>query len=280
MSMEQEGMRMGLNKVVKIDDKTWSIEELGGMVYAFLLVGEKRAVLLDTGFATCDFRKYAQKLTDLPIDVINTHGHLDHVGQNWAFDKVYIHGDDIALAAEHSDGAVRLSYLQGLLEEAKIPTKIAHSGFTARLLHRFCYIREKKDLIPIRDGAVFDLGGRELRVIHTPGHTPGSICVLDVEHRWLFTGDTVCDEGVLLHFDHSCGIAVFRESIEKLKSMSEAWDKMWPCHHLKPLDNSFLDAYLACADELLAQGRPDGDVHKQHLHRHGRISLTYTAEKF
>ncbi|MBO7373799.1 MAG: MBL fold metallo-hydrolase [Oscillospiraceae bacterium] len=270
---------MGLNKVVKLDNNTWSIEELGGMVYAFLLVGRERAVLLDTGFATCDFRKYARELTALPIDVINTHGHLDHVGQNWAFEKVYIHEADLALCGEHSDGAVRLSYLQDLLEEAKVPQGLARSKFVARLLHKFCYIPQKKDLIPIHDGEPFDLGGRTLRVIHTPGHTHGSICVLDVERRWLFTGDTVCDEGVLLHFDHSCSVAVFRESIEKLKAQSGAWDKMWPCHHLKPLDNSFLDAYLACADEILAAGKPDGAAATQYLHQYGRIALSYTADK-
>lgn len=270
---------MGLNKVVKLDDHTWSIEELNGMVYAFLLTGRERAVLLDTGFATCDFRNYARKLTSLPIDVINTHGHLDHVGQNWAFEKVYIHEADLALCAEHSDGAVRLSYLQGLLEEAGAPQGIARSGFVAGLLHKFCYIPPKDGLIPIRDGDVFDLGGRTLRIIHTPGHTQGSICVLDVERRWLFTGDTVCDEGVLLHFDHSCSVAVFRESIEKLRKMSRAWEKMWPAHHLKPLDNSFLDAYLACADEILAAGRAEGAPNEIHMHKHGRIALSYTADK-
>ena len=270
---------MGRNKVVRLDDNTWSIEELNGAVYAFLLVGSERAVLLDTGFATCDYRKYAQELTKLPIDVINTHGHLDHVGQNWAFDKVYIHEADIELCAEHSDGAVRLAYLQSLLEEAKLPKWLAHSRIVARLLHKYSYIPEKKDLIPIQDGDTFDLGGRTLQIIHTPGHTHGSICILDVERRWLFSGDTICDEGVLLHFDHSCSVAVFKQSVEKLKARSSEWDKIWPCHHLKPIDNSFLDEYIACAEEILAEGKPEGAAEELHLHKRGRIALSYTADK-
>ena len=270
---------MGLNKVSQIDSHTWSIEELNGMVYAFLLVGEKRAVLLDTGFAVCDYKKYAESLTKLPIDVINTHGHLDHIGQNAAFDKVYIHEADMDVYAEHSNGKVRLQYLQELLMEAKVPRKIACSKLTARLLHKFCYIPIKEGMIPIQDNAEFDLGGRTLRVIHTPGHTPGSVCILDVENRRLFSGDTICDEGVLLHFDHSRSVTTFRNSAQKLKSMSGAWDEIWPCHHLKPIGNEFIDEYIACADEIIANPAVEGEGDGIKLHRRGRIGLSYVTSK-
>ena len=270
---------MSLNKVNRIDEYTWSIEELNGMVYAFLLVGRERAALLDTGFAACDYYKYARSLTALPIDVINTHGHLDHIGQDAAFDRVYIHEADLPVYAEHSDGAVRLEYLRGLLMEAKLPKRLAYSGLTARLLHKFCYIPVKEGLIPIADGAEFDLGGRTLRVIHTPGHTPGSICILDVEKRRLFSGDTICDEGVLLHFDHSESVTTFRESAQKLKDLSGAWNEIWPCHHLKPIGNEFIDEYIACADEIIANPAIEGTGEGVKIHRRGRIALSYVTSK-
>lgn len=266
---------MGLNKVAQIDESTWSIEELNGMVYAFLLVGRDRAVLLDTGFAVCDYRKYAEQLTKLPVDVINTHGHLDHIGQDAAFDRVYIHEADIPVYAEHSNGAIRLEYLRSLLMEAKLPKSLAYSKLTALLLHKFCYIPVKEDLIPISDGTEFDLGGRTLRIIHTPGHTPGSVCILDMEKRRLFSGDTICDEGVLLHFDHSMSVTVFRESARKLKEMSSAWDEIWPCHHLKPIGNEFIDEYVACADEIIADPSIKGSGDGVKIHRCGRIALSY-----
>ena len=100
-------------------------------------------------------------------------------------------------------------------------------------------VSDRGDRFTDEEPITLDLGGRTLQIIHTPGHTQGSICILDVERRWLFSGDTICDEGVLLHFDHSCSVAVFKQSVEKLKARSSEWDKIWPCHHLKPIDNSF-----------------------------------------
>ena len=269
---------MGRNKVRRIDDSTWSIEELNGMVYGFLLTGKDRAILIDTGFGTCDYKKIVSKLTVLPTDVINTHGHLDHVSQNWAFDRVYIHKDDIAVLKEHSTGKYRLAYLQMLLEEGKVPSKIARSGLVAGVLHKVCYIPTKDNTVFVADGDGIDLGGRTLQIIHTPGHTPGSICILDRERRQLFSGDTICDEGVLLHFDHSCSVTIFKQSCEKLKAMSRNWVNIWPAHHVKPIDNSFIDEYIALAEEIIAKEGVSIEKREMRMQKRGRIALSYTTD--
>ena len=100
-----------------------------------------------------------------------------------------------------------------------------------------------------------DLGGRTLEVICTPGHTPGSVCLLDIERRQLFSGDTVCDEGVLLNLDHSTSVETFKESILRLKAASERFGPIWPAHHALPLDHSWMDEYIHCADQILAEAR-------------------------
>ncbi|MBR4393502.1 MAG: MBL fold metallo-hydrolase [Oscillospiraceae bacterium] len=270
---------MAKNRITAIDENTWCIEESNGMVYGFLLAGRDRAVLLDTGFGTCDYKKMAASVTALPVDVINTHGHLDHVSQNYAFDRAYLHPADETVFREHTDAAMRLGYIRMLLREAKLPAFLVDSGLVKLLTKKVCEIPAKDNRLPLRDGEEFDLGGRTLRIIYTPGHTPGSVCVLDAEKRRLFSGDTVCDEGVLLNFDHSCSVKTFRESIEKLKSMSDQWDEIWPAHHLKPIDNSFLDLYLTCTDGILAGAEKEKDVPGLLVREKGRIKLCYTADK-
>ena len=48
--------------------------------------------------------------------------------------------------------------------------------------------------IKLKDGDTVELGDRAFRVIHTPGHRPGSICLYDVKNRTLITGDSVCGD--------------------------------------------------------------------------------------
>ena len=133
---------MAKNRITAIDENTWCIEESNGMVYGFLLAGRDRAVLLDTGFGTCDYKKMAASVTALPVDVINTHGHLDHVSQNYAFDRAYLHPADETVFREHTDAAMRLGYIRMLLREAKLPAFLVDSGLVKLLTKKVCEILE------------------------------------------------------------------------------------------------------------------------------------------
>ena len=57
-------------------------------VISYLIVGEKRALLFDTGMGISDIKKVTAELTKLPIFVLNSHTHNDHVGGNWEFDAI------------------------------------------------------------------------------------------------------------------------------------------------------------------------------------------------
>lgn len=124
------------------------------MVRAFLIVGEKGALLLDTGAVCADIPKYIEQITGLPVTVLLTHGDGDHIGNLHAFDTAYCNENDHA----------------------------------AVLSHEPC---RNVRLLPLSEGDVFDIGGRSLKVLSTPGHTAGSVCLLDEENRILFAGDTV-----------------------------------------------------------------------------------------
>ncbi len=143
----------------------------------YLVVGEERALLIDTMNGTEDLKKLVKSLTDKPVTVVNTHGHPDHIFGNIYFDKAYINPKDIALTKEFSES-----------EDAQ------------RL-----YKEKGKKMPPfeaIHEGDTIDLGGRTLEIYEIPGHTPGGILLLLKEDRILFTGDAI-NHHLWMQLDHS-----------------------------------------------------------------------------
>ena len=216
------------HRIISLDAQTWRIEEFDDRdsVYCYLIAGTRRALLLDTGFGTLDLPAIIASLTDLPLTVVNSHAHYDHIGGNFQFAHVRLHPADNALYQLHRS---RLSHPPA---------------------ERFT---------PLQEGEIFDLGGRTLEIIDAPGHSPGSICLLDVEHRWLFTGDTCCRADVLLCLEYSCTVARYAATVQKLQGLRSRFDLTWPSHHAVPVVPEILDQFAAAADLLLrgeAAGRP------------------------
>ena len=82
-----------------IADGAWHIQDArGGVIY--LVAGRERALLIDTGWGEGDLPAHVATRTDLPLTVVNTHGHPDHSSGNGQFDEVYIHTADLPLAVE------------------------------------------------------------------------------------------------------------------------------------------------------------------------------------
>ena len=175
-------------------------------VNSYLITGSKRAVLLDTGLGIRSIRRCVQALTDLPILVVNTHHHFDHVGGNHEFDQIAIHEQGAGLLPRRQPPGwfpAYLDFVDTVLEQYKIFRDIDETWF--QVLGREMQMRPLPDdfdrtawrTIPsiptrlLRDGDELDLGDRTLRVLHTPGHTPDSICLLDDQHRILYSGDTI-----------------------------------------------------------------------------------------
>jgi glyoxylase-like metal-dependent hydrolase (beta-lactamase superfamily II) len=147
----------------------------------YLITGEKQALLFDTGMGISDIKKVVTELTRLPIIVLNSHTHDDHVGGNWQFDTVY--GMDTDFTRTNARGS-RVD-----AQEEITPDQICGTlpkGFDSK-----AYVtRPWKISSYLHDGQRFDLGGRTLEVIATPGHTPDAISLIDRANGLLFTGDT------------------------------------------------------------------------------------------
>ena len=183
---------------------TWLVAE-PAHVNSFLVAGRDRAVLIDSGLGIGDVRSIVDSLTPLGVLVANTHYHWDHVGGNASFSEVAIH----ELGEEHLRAGNEMNFAE------------AYVGYVRDRLERFGEFRDldrrfydflsdettprplPADFDPaawkvapcvpsrlLRDGDVLDLGGRSLRVVHTPGHTPDSVCYVDAERGMLFGGDT------------------------------------------------------------------------------------------
>ena len=162
-----------------------------GMVRFFLLKGTEKALLIDTGMNIPHAREIAAALTGLPVTLLNTHADPDHTGGNGQFESFLMHPAD--------EPQYRLSGKGG-------------------------------KVIPVQDGDEIDLGGRVLKIIHLPGHTPGSIAVLDASRRVLISGDPIQEHGRIFMFGEHRNLGEYIRSLEKLEERTAEFDEIWPSH--------------------------------------------------
>jgi glyoxylase-like metal-dependent hydrolase (beta-lactamase superfamily II) len=254
-------------KTKSIAPGTWAIEEKSpvsqGLCY--LLCGTAQALLIDTGFGFPGLKSAVESLTDLPVTVVNTHGHVDHIGGNHFFSNIWLHADDRETFAMHSNMAYTSSLMPGLAFVLKTPLR--------RFLTQVLTVPPGGEYHYFTDGQTFDLGGRTVVCIHTPGHTPGSCVFLDKKQRLLFSGDTVCAWGVLLEFRECCPPEVFLESMERLLAIQESFGTIWPGHHAFPIDKGYLAEYREGAQEIVNGTAQFIRKGKRIFAKHGRILI-------
>lgn len=203
----------------------------------YLVLGSERAMLIDTGFGIDSLKKTIDTLTDLPIILVNTHGHPDHGGGNAEFGRPYLHPDDNELYAYKCSYEVRL-------EEAM------HWGIE-RLEERLQ--PTPPEPVPMADGQVFDLGGRILRVIHTPGHSRGSVCIFDEQTGTLFAGDNLNEKSTALVESCATTVSEYLASMEKLTRFPV--QRICTGHVPAVLTPDYIEKKIICAKRILAGER-------------------------
>lgn len=206
---EDEGLMPKTGSWTVIDERTWRFDEEG--VRFFLLVGDARALLIDSGMQTHDARDLAMQLTDLPLSLFNTHCDPDHVGSNAQFDEVWVS-----------------------------PMELVHSHAP----------HESQRVHPVWDGDIIDLGGRELEAIALPGHTPGSTALLDRGTGMLFSGDSIQRDGRIYMFGPMRSMAAYILSLERLRLRADDIKSIWPCHATCPVDVATIDELIAGAKAI------------------------------
>jgi len=213
-------------------------------VISYLVVGKEKAALIDTGCGIGNVKALAEEFTRLPIVVVNTHSHYDHIAQNYLFDEVAIFdAPNARQAAKNGCSKAEMSHLlaEGMLwkplPEDFDPDSYHVPPFTVTSW--------------LKDGDIIDLGDRKLEVLHTPGHSPDSICLLDRDARLFWTGDTFYTGAIYVHLPDS-DLDAFISSYEKMIALSPLCEALMPSHNEPWVDKAILEEALEAAQKIRA----------------------------
>jgi glyoxylase-like metal-dependent hydrolase (beta-lactamase superfamily II) len=202
-------------------------------IISYLILGDKQALLFDTGMGISDIRKVVEGLTKLPVSVLNSHTHNDHVSDNWRFSRIY--GMDTAFTREHAKGSVAAAQEEigpGAIC-GELPPGFDAKSYAVKPFHITDWIH---------GGEKIDLGGRVLEVISTPGHTPDSISLWDARNGLLFTGDMYYPGPIFL-FRPETDLDAYEASIAKMAALGAKL--LLPAHNLPVADPADLPRALA-----------------------------------
>lgn len=216
-------------------------------VKSFLVVGSELAFLLDSGMGFADIRAVAESLTDRPIVLINSHGHLDHIGDNWRFEQIWAHADD----QDRIQLGVPNDQMTGFLSDD------AFSRTPPPTLNRETfYIPGTTVERILDDGGQIDIGDRTFTVLHTPGHTPGSISLFEESTGVLVAGDLIYEGPLFGHHPGGSALA-YRNSLDRLQQMVTEISVVYPSHNQYPLLPDSITETWQAIEEIFVGRAPD-----------------------
>ncbi len=241
----------------KVADGIWRIDD-NNSDNMYLVVGKDKALLIDTGLGVARLSDLVKTLTYKPVMVVNTHGHPDHAGGNYQFKSVYAHPADFDGVRQWSSQEARTRTAQNRAAQIK---EARDKGTVPPDLVPMEEVLKAPDpeLLPLKDGFVFDLGDRKIEVIETPGHTPGEIVLLDSANKQVFTGDN--DNGLVwLFLPNSLPLETYLQSLKKLQGHVAEYATIYPGHG-GPLPNTFVAEQIACVEGILNGTLPNEPYH-------------------
>ena len=247
----------------------------GASAWMHLIVGQERALLIDTAFGIGDLRSLVETLTDKPVDVVNTHFHGDHSAGNGQFETIFIHKYDIPYLEMSEKAENRLLPPPGTYrEEDIIPLRSAKH-------------------IAMEDGFVFRLGeGHEVEVIHMPGHAAGGCMLLDRKYNLLFSGDAVVFTPTLIigkfpapYYPEYLTVTAFRNALKKALPKCQNVKKLYTGHSVQGISSVYLTDMMDCCEKIIAH--PDqyetydyvSDPSQKQIMCVGHAMIVYTNDR-
>ncbi|NCB91370.1 MAG: MBL fold metallo-hydrolase [Clostridia bacterium] len=232
--MENRISEMGTVSIKQINDHTYLLRDNMDAT-SYLILGSEKALLIDTMNGTENIKNIACTLTSLPVILLNTHGHPDHIGGNLSFGEALIHPDDISLAN---------AYLEEL--------NPSEPG-----------IAETMTWKPILPGEKVELGELTLDIISLAGHTPGSIGILDKKSRILFSGDAL-NEGLWMQLDHCLPLSSYLQTLYALKDYRNQFDYLLTGHCTDRIEASQCEELTGAVEEML-EGKNENDYDTEYF---------------
>lgn len=247
----------------------------GASAWMHLIVGQERALLIDTAFGIGDLRSLVETLTDKPVDVVNTHFHGDHSAGNGQFETIFIHKYDIPYLEMSEKAENRLLPAPGTYrEEDIIPLRSAKH-------------------VAMEDGFVFRLGeGHEVEVIHMPGHAAGGCMLLDRKYNLLFSGDAVVFTPTLIigkfpapYYPEYLTVTAFRDALKKALPKCQNVKKLYTGHSVQGISPVYLTDMMDCCEKIIAH--PDqyetydyvSDPSQKQIMCVGHAMIVYTNDR-
>lgn len=235
---------------------------------SYLILGTNRALLFDTGMGISDIKKLTAEITRLPVVVLNSHTHDDHVGGNWEFESIYAMDTDFTR-----------KNAKGSREDAQ--AEIAPGEICGQLPAGFDRRKYETRAWTItaftHDGDRIDLGERIIEVIATPGHTPDAISLLDRKNGLLFTGDTYYPAPIWL-FRPETDLNAYENSVRKLVELVPQIKLVLGAHNVPVASPSVLPRLLAAFQDVRAgKVAPAPAAQGKVLYRIGDISFLMRA---
>ena len=209
-------------------------------VISYLIVGNDRALLFDTGMGISNIQTVVAGLTKLPVSVLNSHTHNDHVGDNWRF--TYIYGMDTEFTRANARGSKEDAQAELAPDEicGALPAGFDANAYATKPFHITHWLHDDDQI---------DLGGRVLKVISTPGHTPDAIALLDRANGLLFTGDTFYAGPIYLYRPET-DLDAYLASVQKLAALAPHLQLLLPAHNVPVARPSILSKVVIAMEQV------------------------------
>jgi hydroxyacylglutathione hydrolase len=223
--------------------------------FSYLVIGQKKALLIDTCCGLIGIRQVVDSLTQLPYDVVLTHGHVDHIGGVGYFkDKnIFLNKNDFKSAKLQSKSMFIKAYIKG----------------NFKLTHIDLPIPKKEDISKnqtvkyneLRENDTFDLGNLSITFLSLYGHTKGMMTALINEDKILILSDS-CNPSTFLFLPGSLSLKDYLTSLEKYKiKVDGKFDRVILSHLPKECDKNEVDEMILMVKEIL-NGKKNEDTMK------------------
>lgn len=231
-------------RIRQLTDNIWGIREPFHFedVLSYYIKGNNASVLIDSGMGLADISSVLPNIKD--ATVLLTHSHWDHIGGAVQFANVSIFNHPFE--AERLKRGWQPEEMVGFSEKnfhLSLPNGFSPEQFTIPGINQFSTFTEDD---------IIDLGGLTIQILHTPGHTPGSVCFFIPEKGYLFTGDTLYAGPEYIHMQESSPSDYF-QSLGKLYAIiGDNLKLIFPGH------NDYIQSPTLLYKHLLAsQGKID-----------------------
>jgi glyoxylase-like metal-dependent hydrolase (beta-lactamase superfamily II) len=216
-------------------------------VKSYLVLGDELSLLFDTGMGIGNIKQVVDRYAKTPVLVVNSHAHWDHVGDDWRFDRVWVHRTEANNLRAGVPNERTRRFLAAERFSGSSPDWIDVETFAIP------GVEPEREL---SGGEKIDIGGREFRVVLTPGHSPGGITLVEERTGVALVGDAVYAGALYAHLDGSDPF-VYRDTLKRLADLAPSLSSIYPSHNDYPLEPSFLEEVHSGYEAIFAGRAPD-----------------------